>query len=44
MLNKLLNAFKEKMITEDISYNTVRNYRSDIRNSYKWYLENRFFR
>lgn len=39
MLDKLLNEFKEKMIVEDISDNTIKNYISDIRNFYKWYQE-----
>lgn len=39
MLDKLLNGFKEKMIAEDISNNTIKNYISDIRNFYKWYKE-----
>ena len=30
MLDKLLNGFKEKMIAEDISNNTIKNYISDI--------------
>jgi site-specific recombinase XerD len=42
MLDKLLNAFKEKMVTEEISENTIRNYVSDIKNFYKWYLEINF--
>ena len=37
MLDKLLNDFKKKMIAEDISNNTIKNYISDIRNFYKWY-------
>lgn len=39
MLDKLLNNFKEKMITEDISDNTIKNYVSDIKFFYKWYRE-----
>ncbi len=39
MLDKLLNSFKEKMIAEDISDNTIKNYISDIKNFYKWYKE-----
>jgi integrase/recombinase XerC len=39
MLEKLLNDFKEKMIADDISANTIKNYISDIRNFYKWYQE-----
>lgn len=39
MLDKLLTAFKEKMIAEDISDNTIKNYVSDIKNFYKWYQE-----
>jgi site-specific recombinase XerD len=39
MLDKLLNYFKEKMIAEDISDNTIKNYISDIKNFYKWYKE-----
>lgn len=30
MLDKLLNDFKEKMIAEDISNNTIKNYISDM--------------
>jgi len=39
MLNKLLNDFKEKMIAEDFSDNTIKNYISDVRTFYKWYQE-----
>ncbi|WP_341790667.1 tyrosine-type recombinase/integrase [Rickettsia endosymbiont of Polydrusus tereticollis] len=39
MLDKLLNDFKEKMVIEDISNNTIKNYVSDIKNFYKWYRE-----
>ena len=39
MLNKLLNDFKEKMVTEDFSDNTIKNYISDVRTFYKWYQE-----
>lgn len=39
MLDKLLNDFKEKMVAEDISDNTIKNYVSDIKNFYKWYRE-----
>ncbi|WHA06793.1 tyrosine-type recombinase/integrase (plasmid) [Candidatus Megaera polyxenophila] len=39
MLDKLLNNFKDKMIAEDISDNTIKNYLSDIKNFYKWYRE-----
>lgn len=39
MLDKLLNDFKEKMVIEDISDNTIKNYASDIKNFYKWYRE-----
>ncbi|WP_342271338.1 tyrosine-type recombinase/integrase [Candidatus Tisiphia endosymbiont of Parasteatoda lunata] len=34
-----MNSFKEKMISEDISDNTIRNYVSDIKRFYKWYRE-----
>lgn len=30
MLNKLLNDFQEKMIAEDFSDNTTKNYISDV--------------
>ena len=39
MLDKLLNDFKEKMIAEDISDNTIKSYISDIKNFFKWYRE-----
>ena len=39
MLNKLLNDFKEKMIAEDFSDNTIKNYISDVRTFCKWYQE-----
>jgi site-specific recombinase XerD len=39
MLGKLLNDFKEKMIAEDTSDNTIKNYVSDIKIFYKWYQE-----
>lgn len=39
MLDKLLNNFKEKMIAEDISDNTLKNYVSDIKIFYRWYRE-----
>lgn len=39
MFDKLINDFKEKMVAEDISDNTVKNYISDIKNFYKWYRE-----
>lgn len=39
MLDKLLNAFKEKMVVEDVSDNTIKNYLSDIKIFYKWYRE-----
>ena len=39
MLDKILSGFKEKMIAEDISNNTIKNYISDIRGFYKWYQE-----
>lgn len=39
MLDKLLIAFKEKMIAEDFSENSIKNYISDIRVFYKWYIE-----
>ena len=39
MLDKLLNDFKEKMIAEDTSDNTIKNYVSDIKIFYKWYQE-----
>jgi len=38
-MNEILEKFKEEMISEDISYNSIRNYISDIRNFYKWYQE-----
>ena len=38
-MNKILEKFKEGMLSEDISDNSVRNYISDIRNFYKWYQE-----
>lgn len=38
-MNKILEKFKEGMLSEDISYNSIRNYISDIRNFYKWYQE-----
>jgi site-specific recombinase XerD len=38
-VNKILEKFKEGMLSEDISYNSIRNYISDIRNFYKWYQE-----
>ena len=37
MLDKLLNDFKEKMVAEDISDNTIKNYVSDIKKLVKWY-------
>ena len=39
MLDKLLTEFKEKMIAEDFSENSIKNYISDIRVFYKWYIE-----
>ena len=39
MLDKLLNDFKEKMIAEDISDNSLKNYVSDIKIFYRWYRE-----
>ena len=33
-MNEILEKFKEEMISEDISYNSIRNYISDIRNFY----------
>ena len=39
MLDKLLNDFKEKMVAEDFSNNSIKNYISDIKNFYKWYME-----
>lgn len=39
MLNKLLNDFKEKMIAEDFSGNTIKNYISDVKTFCKWYQE-----
>lgn len=39
MLNKLLNDFQEKMISEDFSDNTIKNYISDVRTFCKWYQE-----
>jgi integrase/recombinase XerC len=39
MLDKLLTDFKEKMITEDFSENSIKNYISDIRVFHKWYIE-----
>jgi len=39
MLNKLLSDFKEKMIAEDFSDNTIKNYISDVRTFCKWYQE-----
>ena len=42
MLDKLFNNFKDKMIAEDISDNTIKNYLSDIKNFYKWYREIEF--
>ncbi len=39
MLNKLLNDFQEKMIAEDFSDNTIKNYISDVRTFCKWYQE-----
>ena len=39
MLGKLLNDFKEKMITEDTSDNTIKNYVSDIKIFCNWYQE-----
>ncbi len=39
MLNKLLNDFKNKMIVEDFSDNTIKNYISDVRTFCKWYKE-----
>jgi site-specific recombinase XerD len=39
MLYKLLNDFKEKMVAEDFSDNSIKNYISDVRSFYKWYIE-----
>ena len=39
MLAKLLNDFKEKMIAEDTSDNTIKNYVSDIKIFFNWYQE-----
>ena len=39
MLDKILSGFKEKMIAEDISNNTIKNYISDIKSFYRWYQE-----
>ncbi len=39
MLNKILDDFKEKMIIEDISENTIKSYLSDVRIFCKWYQE-----
>lgn len=38
-MNEILEKFKEEMISEDISDNSIRNYISDIRCFYKWYQE-----
>jgi len=38
-MNEILEKFKEEMISEDISYNSIRNYISDIRGFNKWYQE-----
>ncbi|MEI6188651.1 MAG: tyrosine-type recombinase/integrase [Alphaproteobacteria bacterium] len=39
MLDKLLNDFKEKMLAEDFSDNSIKNYISDIKVFYKWHIE-----
>jgi integrase/recombinase XerC len=39
MLNELLNDFKEKMIANDISNNSVSSYVYDVKVFYKWYSE-----
>lgn len=38
-MNKILEKFKEGMLSEDISDNSIRNYISDIRGFNKWYQE-----
>lgn len=39
MLDKILKEFKEKMVSEDISENTIKSYFSDVRTFFKWYQE-----
>ena len=38
-MKKILEKFKDEMISEDISDNSIKSYISDIRNFYKWYQE-----
>lgn len=38
-IEKILLEFREEMLSEDITENTIRNYLADVRIFYKWYAE-----
>ena len=38
-IEKILLEFREEMLSEDVTENTIRNYLADVRIFYKWYAE-----